>query len=156
MEALLTNKEMDLINKFAQLELAASHSYMFLANCMRSKGFFGAEKFFLKESDSERGHYIKWAKFVSDLGMEVETPAIESVDDDVDDLKDAMMFALEMEVDLLKEYEASCEYNISHKVKIKIQEFIESQVKSVGEYADLISRLSITNEPLLVDQELAK
>ena len=40
--------------------------------------------------------------------------------------------------------------------KVLFNEFIQLQSDSVGEYGDLIARLSRTSEPILIDQELAK
>ena len=39
---------------------------------MKTLGYFGAEKFFLSESNSERDHYGKIEKFANDLGMSLE------------------------------------------------------------------------------------
>jgi hypothetical protein len=41
-------------------------------------------------------------------------------------------------------------------MKALINEFIDIQVQAVGEYGDLMARLSRTNEPILIDQELGK
>lgn len=153
---LLTDKEIEVINKLAQMELMASNAYLYLSNCMKSKGFLGASKFFLNESNSERGHYGIWSDFLNNLGVEIDVREIEGYEDGIDGLSDAVAYALEMEADLLKKYEEACESNVSMKVKIQIYDFIEIQVKSVGEYLDLSARLDITNEPILIDQELDK
>jgi hypothetical protein len=44
----------------------------------------------------------------------------------------------------------------SPKLQALIHHFLELQVESVGEYGDLIARLSRTAEPILIDQELGK
>jgi len=56
---------------------------------------------------------------------------------------------------LLGEYEEAWEKS-SPKSKALFHHFIELQTESVGEYGDLIARLSRTSEPILIDQELAK
>jgi hypothetical protein len=62
---------------------------------------------------------------------------------------------MDMESSLLSKYEESYE-KASPKLKGLILDFINLQVESVGEYGDLIARLSRTNEPILIDQELGK
>lgn len=154
MEHLINDTELEIINDLAQLELTASHSYLFLANCMRSKGYFGAEKFFTKESLSEREHYNKWAMFLNNLGVEINVDAVDSVDKEIANLTEAMEMALDMEQSLLKEYEVACCKDVSMKVKLEMYDFVKIQVESVGEYLDLLARLEITKEEILVDQEL--
>lgn len=156
MEDLLNKKEMDLINKLAQLELVASHSYLYLSTCMMSKGYFGAQKFFMGESSSEIEHFNKWGKFVNDMGLEIDIPKVEAVDIELDGLEDALEAALEMETDLLKKYEDACSVDVSMKVKLILYDFINIQIEAVGEYSDLLVRIGETKEPILIDQELGK
>jgi hypothetical protein len=68
---------------------------------------------------------------------------------------EAFEAALEMETNLLDKYEAAWD-KCSPKIKPLIHHYIELQVESVGEYGDLIARLSRTSEPILIDQELGK
>lgn len=156
MKKLLSKEEISLINELAKQELIASHSYLHLANCMRNKGYFGTEKFFTSESLDEREHYNTWAKFMNDMYEEVEVPALEAVTIDADNLLDAIEVALEMEEELLSKYEDACSQGVSPKVLIKLYDFIEIQTKAVGEYADLLARVNLTNESILIDQELGK
>lgn len=156
MKDLLNEKEEDLINSLAKLELIASHSYLYLSNCMKNTGFFGAAKFFLSESQSEIDHYNIWGEFLNALGIEIEMPSIDEIDLEPGDLLGAIKIALEMEEELLDKYEKSCEEKVSMKVKLKIYEFVNRQVEAVGEYNDLLARIQLTNEQLFIDQELGK
>lgn len=155
MENLLNPKEIEMINDLGQMELEASQLYLHLANSMKSINFFGAASFFIKESNAEREHYSKLEDFMNNMGEQLEVRAISAVKSPVNELMEAFEKALEAEVDLLGEYEDAWEKG-SPKVKVLINEFIQLQTESVGEYGDLIARLSRTNEPILIDQELAK
>jgi ferritin len=156
MKKLLKDTEIELINGLAKRELEASHMYLHLANCMRNKGFFGAEKFFTSESLDERKHYNKWAQFMNDMYEEISVPALDAVTVDSDSLVDALEVALEAEESLLEAYEDACKKDVSTKVLIKLYDFVEVQTKAVGEYADLLARIELTNEPIFIDQELGK
>lgn len=155
MKKLLTEKEIAMINDLGHDELMASHVYTHLTNSMKTIGFFGAEKFFLAESLSEREHYAKLEGFMNDMNEQITVPALEAVDVDIEDLMDAFQYAYEIETNLLAKYEDAWE-KATPKLKALINEFIDIQVESVGEYGDLIARLSRTNEPIFIDQELGK
>ena len=155
MKKLLTNQEIEMINSLGHEELKASQVYLHLANTMKTIGFFGAEKFFMNESNSEREHFNGLETFMNDMNEQIEFRALDAVEVDVDDLMEAFETALEMEMNLLDKYEAAWD-KCSPKIKPLIHHYIEIQVESVGEYGDLIARLSRTSEPILIDQELGK
>jgi len=144
-----------MINKLGVEELTASQTYLHLSNTMKTIGFFGAEKFFMNESNSEREHYNKLEAFMNDMNEQIEVRTLQAVNIEIDDLMEAFEHALEMEMNLLGQYEAAWDKS-SAKLKPLLHHFIELQVESVGEYGDLIARLSRTNEPILIDQELGK
>lgn len=155
MKKLLTDKEVAMINALGHEELKASHTYLHLSNTMKTIGFFGAEKFFMDESNSEREHFNGLEAFMNDMNEQIEVTALDAVTIEIDDLMEAFEAAIEMEMDLLAKYEDALE-KCSPKMKPLIHRYIDIQVESVGEYGDLIARLSRTKEPILVDQELGK
>ncbi len=155
MKKLLTPDEVEMINKLGVEELTASQTYLHLSNTMKTIGFFGAEKFFMNESNSERDHYNKLEVFMNDMNEQIEVRTLQAVNIEIDDLMEAFEHALEMEMNLLDQYEEAYE-EASPKLKAFFIEFINLQVESVGEYGDLIARLSRTTEPILIDQELGK
>jgi ferritin len=155
MKKLLTSQEVEMMNNLGNLEMVASHTYKHLANSMKSIGFFGAEKFFNEECLSELSHYDKLEAFMNDMNEQLEVRSLDAIDDEIEDLMQAFTHAVEMESDLLEEYEFAWE-KASPKMKAFLKEMIDIQVQSVGEYGDLIARLSRTSEPILVDQELGK
>jgi ferritin len=155
MEKLLTDIEQKELNKFGLLELTASQTYLHLSNRMKSLSYFGAEKFFLSESNSEREHYGKLEKFANDLGGELSVEALGAVSCNCTNIKEALEEAYQMEKDLLAEYEKSAmRSDLSLKVVLLLQDFTTHQVGAVGEYGDLLARLALTNDMLLFDKEL--
>jgi ferritin len=109
----------------------------------------------MDESNSEKEHFNKLEAFMNDMNEQIEVRTIQAVNIDIDDLMEALEHALEMEMNLLGQYEAAWDKS-SAKLKPLLHHFIEIQVESVGEYGDLIARLSRTSEPILIDQELGK
>jgi len=155
MKKLLTPDEVEMINKLGVEELTASQTYLHLSNTMKTIGFFGAEKFFMAESNSEREHFNKLEAFMNDMNEQIEVRTLQAVNIEIDDLMEAFEHALEMEMNLLGQYEEAYKKS-SPKLQALIHHFLELQVESVGEYGDLIARLSRTTEPILIDQELGK
>lgn len=155
MKKLLTSQEVEMINKLGVEELTASQTYLHLSNTMKTIGFFGAEKFFMEESNSEREHFNKLEAFLNDMNEQIEVRALQAIKVEIDDLMEALEYALDIEMNLLGQYEEAYEKS-SAKMKPLLLEFINIQVTSVGEYGDLIARLSRTTEPILIDQELGK
>lgn len=155
MKNLLTEAEQKELNKFGLLELTASHTYLHLANRMKTLGYFGAEKLFTEESEGEREHYNKIETFCNNLNGELSVEALDKVETKVANIKEALEMALEMETDLLLEYETCAKSaDLSLKVVLLLQEFTTHQVGAVGEYNDLLARLALTNDMLLFDKEL--
>jgi ferritin len=155
METLLTEVEQKVLNKFGKLELTASQAYLLLSNRMKTLGYFGAEKMFLGESKDERKHYLKIEQFCNNLNGELSVEQINTMQCDCQDLESALTMAYEMEKDLLLEYEKSAmDSELSLKVVLLLQEFTTHQVTAVGEFSDLLTRLKLTNNMLLFDQEL--
>lgn len=157
MENLLSDIEQKELNKFGKLELTASQAYLHLSNRMKTYGYFGAEKFFLSESNSEREHYGKIEKFCNDLGGELTVEALDAVQCDCTDIKSALQMAYQMEKDLMMAYETSARRSdLSLKVVLLLQDFTTHQVGAVGEYGDLLARVALTDNMLLFDQELGQ
>lgn len=155
METLLKKIEQKVLNKFGKLELTASQAYLHLSNRMKTLGYFGAEKMFLQESKDERKHYLKIEQFCNNLNGELSVEQLSTIQCDCQDLESALIMAYDMEKDLLLEYEKEASNTeLSLKVVLLLQEFTTHQVAAVGEFSDLLSRIKLTNNMLLFDQEL--
>jgi ferritin len=157
MEKLLSEVEIKALNKFGQFEMTASHTYMFLANRMRSLGYFGAAKFFNAESDDERVHYRKLEDFANDMSCELSVESLENIDAKIENISDALNHAYVMERELMDAYESVAGGNsITFKTRALLHDFVNIQIKAVGEYSDLLTRLALSGDVLVFDQELGE
>jgi len=154
MKPLLSDIEIKALNTFGLFELTASHTYMHLANRMKSLGYFGMEAFFKNESDDERLHYLKLEQFMNDMNCELEVPSLDPVKSDITNVESALVMAYDMELTLLNLYEKVYSSEVSGKVKVVLQEFITIQTGAVGEYGDLINRLKLTDNMLVFDADM--
>ena len=140
-------------------ELFASHLYKHVANQLQRLGYFGAQKFFLNESQDELGHYQRHVDYVNDRGGVVGLPALADVTDTVASLRDALELAYDTELTLQENY-AQWYGQVDVITQQHLLQFIELQRKSVGEYGDLLARLDRVDGDacgvLLIDQEMGK
>ena len=154
MRELLKPEEIELFNRAGHFEKLAAQTYEHLANVARMKGLFGCEKYFLAEAKDENKHFQKLAKFLNDMGVRICMPALEEQDEDIETIDEMFEKAYEMELNLLEYYE-SIEEELPTRCENIILEMVQIQVKSVGEYGDLLARLELVGDDvLLFDQEI--
>ena len=157
-KSLLSAQSKKALNKSGMHELYASHFYKSAAAKCQFLGYFGAQKFFEKESADEIEHYYKVRDFMNDQGDMFESPVIESATLEYDELGEVLEEAYELEKKLYDFYEDSYNSASDPSVKTFFHKMVKIQVKAVGEYGDLLSRYHIVADNpaavLLFDQEL--
>lgn len=140
-------------------ELFASHLYKHVANQLQRLGYFGAQKFFLSESQDELEHYQRHVDYVNDRGGVAAVPALADVVDTVASLRDALELAYDTELTLQGQY-AEWYGQVDVITQQHLLQFLEIQRKAVGEYGDLLARLDRVEGDacgvLLIDQEMGK
>ncbi len=156
---LLSKQTEAMLNEAVQAELYASHLYKHLANQLQRIGYFGAQKFFAGESSDELEHYQKLADLMNDMGSVAKVPMLEAITDPVKSLRDALEIGYDTELQLGKDYERwfkGCAD--TPLVQQALLEFLGIQRHSIGEYADLLTRLARAGDNeaaiLLIDQEM--
>jgi ferritin len=141
-------------------ELYAHLLYQNIANQLQRLGLFGAQKYFLKESEDEIKHYNILVGFVNDMSDVLSVPAVPEMKDKVMNLKDALEIAYETELELMRQYqkfyeEAEDKYGDCVTATFLV-EFLQIQRKSVGSYSDLLIRLSLGGDLYAFDKEMGK
>ena len=157
--SLLSASDKKKLNQAVEHELYASNFYKYAASCCQKYGLFGAQKFFEKESADELEHYYKLRDFFNDRGDEADMPQVDAVDfKEGIDLMGILDAAYELEKDLGDFYNEFYFATKDATVHARIQKFVKIQTKAIGEYGDLLARLSLVSECpgglLIFDQEL--
>lgn len=158
-QVLISESCVEKFNQALYQEMYVSHLYHHVANHMQMLGYFGAQKFFMGESQDELTHFQKVVDFLNDIGSVAKMPSIPAMDEEVDSLMGALQMAYDQEVELLNFY--SDFYKMADPTCQQILlDFIEIQRKAAGEYGDLIARLEIIKDDpcgfIIFDQELGK
>jgi ferritin len=157
--SLLSASDKKKLNQAVEHELFASNFYKYAASCSQRQGLFGAQKFFEAESADELTHYYKLRNFFNDRGDEADMPQIDAVEfKEGIDLMGILDAAYELEKDLGEFYNDFYFATKDATVQVQIHDFVEFQTKAIGEYGDLLARLSLVSECpgglLIFDQEL--
>lgn len=148
------------LDKSIASELYASNLYKHIANQLQRMGLFGAQKYYLKESADELEHYQRLVDYVNDMGSVAEVPAVPKMTDKIANLMDALEISYETELELMKQYQefyekAEDDYGDCVTATFII-EFLQIQRKSVGEYGDLIAKLSLNADLYEFDEFLGE
>jgi ferritin len=147
------------LDEAVHAELYAANLYKHIANQLQRLGYFGAQKFFLKESASELEHYQLHVNFQNDVGTVAKVPSIEAMNEPIKTLSDAIELGYETELELYENYKNFYEQASGDPVVQQfLLQFLEFQRTSVGEYGDLLARIQLVDQDkagmLLIDQEL--
>jgi len=157
---LLDTDCVSMFEKAMKYELLNAQVYRHLWSQMQDIGYKGASKYFLAEIADEEAHFQKHVNFLNDMGIAVDVPIVVAQKGKVSTLKDALVMAYEMEVDLLKYYrefakEEGMEYP---EILEHLMFYLNVQRTTVGEYGDLLARLELVKDDtcgiLLIDQEM--
>lgn len=141
-----------ILDKAVRSELYASNLYKQIANICQSMGLFGAQKYFLNESNEELNHYQSLVDYVNDMGDLIEMPIIPAVEESPKSLMEALNESYAFELELMHQYEKhyeDAEDKMDCITATFLIGFMQIQRKAVGEYADLISRLELAPNDLL-------
>jgi len=143
-----------MLETFVNKELYAQYFYRSLANAMQQIGYFGAQKYFLAEAASEGEHYQKHVNFLNDVGVMPKLAPIPSAPAP-QGIKEAFKSAFDTEYQLCKDYKQATAQALTKDIEVfgHLQEFVDIQRKSVGEYGDLLARLDLcgSNEAALLE-----
>lgn len=156
---IITTELKNMLDDAVHSELYASNLYKHIANELQRIGYFGATKFFLKESGDELEHYQRHVEFQNDVGTVAKVPMIEAMTDPIKTLSDAIETGYETELELYNDYKKwYAQAESDPVVQQFLLQFLEIQRTSVGEYGDLLARIQLVDQDkagmLLIDQEL--
>ena len=140
------------------LEMSQSQLWKHIANHMQRAGYFGAQKYFLKESAEELEHYQMHVDFQNDVGAVAKIPELDAQKEEFNTLNKAIEVAYNTELEVYQDYKRFYDKEDDSVVKQFLLQFLEIQRKAVGAYGDLLARLELAGDDrcalLIIDQEL--
>lgn len=104
---MLISKELnDAINEQIGHEFEASHQYLQIAAYFDSKALKGTAKMFIKQSEEEREHGMKFVKYIMETGGELKVPAIPAGKTSFSSAEEAVQYALDWEWEVTRRINA--------------------------------------------------
>jgi ferritin len=103
------------INAQVGHELGASHQYIAIAIYFDQEGLPALAQHFYKQSVEERGHAMRFVKFLIDAGGDVKVPAIPAPKTGFKSAADAVKLALESEIRVTAQINALVDQAIADK-----------------------------------------
>ena len=143
---LINDKIAAAFNQQVGYELGNSNQYLAVAAYFEGQSLKGLAKMFFKQADEERGHAMKFVKFILDAGGKVMIPAIAAVQNDFKSAEAAAQLALDAEVRTTNQINDLVALSIAEKnyaAQNFLQWFVNEQVEEVSSaqtHLDVIQR----------------
>ncbi len=135
------------------LELFASNQYLNMAAYLETIPLKKLAALFMKQSDEERGHALKFVKYLNDVGGSVKIPAIEAPKPAFRSAEEVMAKSLEWEVkvtDRINELMATAVAEKDYAAQEFLQWFVKEQVEEVSTMDNLLKIVKLSGDRALI------
>lgn len=89
---------MDVLNDQIAVEMKASASYLAMASWCDQRELLNSKAFFYKQAEEEREHAMKIFEFINDAGGAAISPAVPSVNNEFEGLREIFEKSLDQEI----------------------------------------------------------
>lgn len=149
------------INKQIGRELGASNQYLNLAAYFDGETLPELAGFFYRQSEEEREHALKFAKFLVEAGARLAVPAIEAPKAEIASAEAALKLSVEWEMEVTRQIYALLDVAQQEKDRMAIgllNWFVAEQLEEVSSMEGLLAvvRRAGANGLLLVEDFLAR
>jgi ferritin len=139
---MLISKELTAaINEEIGLELFASNQYLNIAAYFEGLALKKLASMFYKQSDEERGHALKFAKYVVEAGGALEVPAVQAPKAAFKNVEEAVRLSLDWEMEVTTRCNALMALAIEQKDYIAqdfLRWFVTEQLEEVSTMDNLL------------------
>jgi bacterioferritin B len=158
---MLTSKKIiNAINEQIGYEFSASMQYYAIAAHFAAEALPQLSQHFFKQAEEEKGHALRFIKYVVDAGGRVVIPAIDAPKSNFKTPKDAVKLSLDQEVHVTQQINGLVELARSEKDYITInflQWFLTEQLEEVSSMDNLLKIVQRAGNDLLqADEYLAR
>ncbi len=137
-------------------ELLASHKYLAMSYCFEDMGLHVFAKRFMEQADEERGHALKIAKFIQDVGGKVILDKIDKPKSDYKSARQIVQAAVDSELLVTKQINdlvAQAEKEKDYATRSFLQWFVDEQVEEVATMSELLKLVVMAGEQYLLQVE---
>jgi ferritin len=152
----LSEKMNKALNEQVTNELSAAHKYLGMVYAFDAMGLKIFGKRFAKQSEEEREHALKIAKYIQDAGGNVMVGALDKPRGDYKSAKSIVEAALESEESVTRQIHALvalAEKENDYATRNFLEWFIEEQVEEVADMRELLQWVKMAGEANLFQLE---
>ena len=157
---LTSQKVVDAINEQIGYEFSASLQYYAIAAHFAAEALPQLSAHFFQQAEEEKGHALRFIKYLVDAGGRVVIPAIEAPRSTFKAAEDPVKLSLDQEVNVTKQINALVELARSENDHITInflQWFLTEQLEEVSSMDNLLKIVQRAGDDLLqADEYLAR
>jgi bacterioferritin B len=152
--AMLITKELNAgFNEEIGLELFASNQYLNMAAYLEAQPLKKLAAMFVKQSDEERGHALKFVKYLNDVGGTVVIPAIAAPAHAFTSVEDLIKQSLDWEIEVTNRVNALMTMAIAQKdyaAQDFLRWFVTEQVEEVSTMDNLLKIVKAAGDRSLI------
>jgi ferritin len=140
-------------NEEIGLELFASNQYLNMAAHLESLPLKKLAAMFYKQADEERGHALKFVKYLSDVGGTVEVPVVASPKATFKSVEELIQSALDWELEVTRRVNTMMTAAVEQKdyaAQDFLRWFVTEQVEEVATMDNLLKVVKAAGERSLV------
>lgn len=160
---MLSTKLHNQLNDQITFELYSEHLYLAMAAYLTSINLDGFAHFFIKQGNEERGHAMKFFKFINDKGKRVTLTALDEPKNEYKSIIEVIEASLKHEQMVTKRIDSLMDLAIKeneHSAVSFLQWFVDEQVEEELNFEKLLHTLKMVGEKgsgiLILDKELGK
>lgn len=157
---LTSKKVINTINEQIGYEFSASMQYYAIGAHFAAEALPQLSQFFFAQAEEEKGHALRFIKYVVDAGGRVEIPAIDAPKSHFKTPKDAVKLSLDQEVHVTKQINALVDLARKENDHITVnflQWFLTEQLEEVSSMDNLLKIVERAGNDLLqADEYLAR
>jgi len=139
---LASDKLIEAFNQQIGNEMGASMQYIAIASYFDSETLPQLARFFYRQSEEERGHAMRFVKFINDVGGRVRIPALPAPKSDFASAEEAVAQALSWEEEVTRQIYDLVEIAKADKTYVGVRFldwFVEEQLEEVTTMNDLLA-----------------
>ena len=157
---LTSQKVINAINEQIGYEFSASLQYFAIASYFAAEALPQLSTHFFKQAEEEKGHAVRFMKYVVDAGGHVAIPAIDAPKAKFKTARDAIKLSLDQEVHVTKQINALVDLARKENDHITVnflQWFLTEQLEEVSSMDNLLKIIERAGTDLLqADEYLAR
>ncbi len=158
---LASQKLIDAFNRQIGNEMGASIQYVALASYFDVEALTQLAQFFYRQSEEERGHAMRFVKFIVDVGGRVDIPEIPRAKCDFGSAEEAAQLAVDWEKQVTQQIYDLSELAVAEKNHIArrfLDWFVDEQLEEVSTMQSLLQIIQRAGDGrlILVEDHLAR